>query len=804
MASVATQMSAQLRQLVFYHMDNESLDNANFLAGRLVALDPRNADSLHLLALSYFKMGRYKAAHELSAKYGSTGKHLGCAYVYALSCEALEEYTDGVTALDKAKALWLGRNHWNKHSDTSRKHLPDAGMVWNLLAKLWRGHGDLHRAGECFIEAHKLNPLIWESFTGLCDIGADVNIAACFKLTSDMVESSTTVMSGANGTSEDNYTAAQAIPMHMNGQLAVATPTNDPFITNSKTSSEWSFQFPKIKGKGMFGSPPKAVAQPSWETPTTNGNPDEDVEMGGIEQDVLGSMRDVPPPAPVRRSKTLSRLGFDNSKDPSRLQAPSLKSFGRTHSDTTDGEDTASQTSRATTAHKRTLSGHTSATSDASSQPRRSTRFLGQLTNSKPTTRAVPDSNNINAKREDPRKTTKPAAAAKGRGASTVGRVVSGNRKIMPPGTDAKDPRLPGRNSVSVPPVPAMKTAAETIVLPDTAAIENLLATFKQLGVGYLAQAQYDSKRSIEAYQALPIIHKDTAWVQGQLGKAYYEAAEYTKSEECFARMLKLQPSRIEDTEYYSTVLWQLKKPVQLSHLSHILKDLDYEAPQTWCAVGNAFSASREHQQAIVCFKRAVQMSPKFYYAWTLMGHELLTIENFDEAIRAYRKGVGKERRGYAGWYGLGKCFERMGKYEEAERHYRIAASINEQNHVLFICIGVVLERMKHRREALVQYTHAIQLCPTSAMGRFRKARTLMTLKLYSDALNELTELVSIAPEEANVWFMLGKCHKAQRNRGEALKCFTTALNLDAKATMYIKEAMEGIDDSDEEEDDSD
>lgn len=129
---------------------------------------------------------------------------------------------------------------------------------------------------------------------------------------------------------------------------------------------------------------------------------------------------------------------------------------------------------------------------------------------------------------------------------------------------------------------------------------------------------------------------------------------------------------------------------------------------------------------------------------------------------------------------------------------------------------------MKHRREALVQYTHAIQLCPTSAMGRFRKARTLMTLKLYSDALNELTELVSIAPEEANVWFMLGKCHKAQRNRGEALKCFTTALNLDAKvcdhfagtlsiyannlkqATMYIKEAMEGIDDSDEEEDDSD
>ncbi|PNS18062.1 Protein bimA [Sphaceloma murrayae] len=768
MASVNVQMIAQLRQLVFYHMDNESHHNANFLAGRLVALDPRNADSLHLLALSYFKLGRYKAAKELSTRYGMSGKHLGCAYVFALASEMLEDHTDGITALDKAKALWVGRNHWNNHSEDTRKHLPDAGIVWNLLAKLWRGHGDLHKAGECFIEAHRLNPLIWDSFTGLCDIGANVNLAGCFKLTPDMADGATFAVIPTNGTASEAQSHAQPLPLHTNGQAAVATPQNDPFVASGKTGTEWSFQFAKIKGKGMFGSPPKVPAQPSWETPTSNGL-DEDTEMGGLEQDALSSLRDAPPPAPMRRSKTLSRLGFE-SKDPSRLQAPTLKSLGRTQSDTTDGEDTLSQTSRSTAAHKRTLSGHMSIPSDASSQPRRSNRLFGQLTSSKTSSRNVADINTANIKREDPKK-VKPVAA-KGRGTSTVGRVVSGNRKVMPPGTDGKDARLSGRSSVSVPPVPSTKPV-EAAVLPDTAAIESLLATFKQLGVGYLAQAQYNSKDAINAYEALPIAQKETAWVQGQLGKAYYEAAEYGKSETSFERMLRIQPTRMEDTEYYSTVLWQLKKHVQLSYLAHTLKDLDYEAPQTWCAVGNALSATREHQQAIVCFQRAVQMDPKFYYAWTLMGHELLTIEKFDEAIRAYRKGVGKERRGYAGWYGLGKCFERMGKYEEAERHYRIAASINEQNHVLFICIGVVLERMKHRREALVQYTHAIKLCPSSAMGRFRRARTLMTLKLYPDALEELTELVHIAPDEAN-------------------------------ATMYIKEAMEAIDDSEESEEDSD
>lgn len=88
---------------------------------------------------------------------------------------------------------------------------------------------------------------------------------------------------------------------------------------------------------------------------------------------------------------------------------------------------------------------------------------------------------------------------------------------------------------------------------------------------------------------------------------------------------------------------------------------------------------------------------------------------------------------------------------------------------------------MRRPREALVQYTHAISLAPSSALARFRRARTLMTLHLFNEALKELNELLVLAPEEANVWYMLGRCHKALGNRSETVKCFTTSLNLDAK-----------------------
>jgi anaphase-promoting complex subunit 3 len=94
-----------------------------------------------------------------------------------------------------------------------------------------------------------------------------------------------------------------------------------------------------------------------------------------------------------------------------------------------------------------------------------------------------------------------------------------------------------------------------------------------------------------------------------------------------------------------------------------------------------------------------------------------------------------------------------------------------------------------------------------------------MHLKQYESALGELEVLRDQAPDEANVWFLLGKCYKGLSERGEALRAFTTALNLDVKvsadhrrviiemlteiqAAPFIKEAMEALDEEDEESDD--
>jgi len=107
-------VASQLRNQIYYSLDNELLTTALFHAGRLHGYDPRNGDSAHLIALCHYRLGQYRAAYDYSREKGYRGTHLGCAYIFAQSCLALQKFQEGTTALDRARGLWALRNHWGK------------------------------------------------------------------------------------------------------------------------------------------------------------------------------------------------------------------------------------------------------------------------------------------------------------------------------------------------------------------------------------------------------------------------------------------------------------------------------------------------------------------------------------------------------------------------------------------------------------------------------------------------------------------------------------------------------------------
>lgn len=134
-APVPGLVAPQLRHLIYYHLDNNLIRNALFLASRLLALEPRSLEAQYLLSLCHLHNGEVKAALEYSQGSGSRGLHVGCAYVYAQACLDLGKYLDGITALERCKSAWASKNHWSTSTSPSLAWC-DFGLTFTLQTNM--------------------------------------------------------------------------------------------------------------------------------------------------------------------------------------------------------------------------------------------------------------------------------------------------------------------------------------------------------------------------------------------------------------------------------------------------------------------------------------------------------------------------------------------------------------------------------------------------------------------------------------------------------------------------------------------
>ena len=817
MAPSNTCVTNQLRQLIHYHIDNNLLKNALFLAERLVAFDHRSSESQYLLSLCHFRLGDTKSAYEYSKSGGSRGTHLGCAYVFAQASLSLERYKDGIVALEKSRGLWGGRNSFGKHNQYSRNPLPDAAAVNCLLGKLYHGYGDKKKAINYLEEALKLNPFMWDAFTILCDMGATVLVPNIFKMSPEM---EAVIRSSAQ--QPDTLVSSQpSVSQGLSGGLFSDSTQTKPSVRSAPIATDIADPFntaqPRSYGGGLFGLSQKVnessmnishlpttggggLGPDTMETPTgPTSQMDVSVVPMGREPGVVSAFPVEPPQAPARRSRQqVGDYGMEAPPKMNRGGVP-VKRSQKVDTQREAPMDGSLQSSLRPPGlpllvpeRKRTVSGQVvqprqTQPEDPGAPQRRSVRLFNQIRPVSSKSTASTSTGTGNQPRE--LKKARPPISRMmrpGSSASTVGRVVSGNRKPMEE-MDVDQKEYPTRrshhaNSAAAAPEKSLENEAAR----QEEALRWLLELFRKLGSGYFALSRYDCMEALQVYSSLPRAQQDTPWVLTQIGKAYYEQAAYADAETYYRKIRTMAPTRFEDMEVYSTILWHLKKETDLSFLAHELIDADWHSPYAWCALGNAWSLAREHEQALRCFKRATQLNPKFAYAFTLQGHEHVANEEYDKALAAYRHGMAADKRHYNAYYGVGRVYEKLGSYEKAFTHYTAASIINPTNAVLIGCIGTVLEKQKEPRRALGFFTKATELAPRNTLMRFKKARALMAIGEMQIALQELMVLKDMAPDEAMVHFLLGRLYKGMREKGLAVRHFTIALNLDPKVCFNL------------------
>lgn len=821
-----------LRQVIHYHLDNASYDDALFFAERFAAQDVKAPDAAHLHALCYLRLGDYRSAYDVGKPMGYRGVNLGCSWVFAQACLELERYKDGILALEKSRGLWSPKCSVGKHTPTSRAAHPDSPAVLCLLGKLHRGFGDKKKAISCFEDALKRNPFMWGAFTALCDMGINVRVPNIFRSNDGLSHSFDLGSSPSPGTvttteltreaslfappdaTSSKRSTTRSAPVELGSDpfnvgfmsAEVSSPVVDMFTEPADNDFMAKIQNARQRMAASANSQPYATVIEGLETPTGLSTTAADASS----RQTCG--RD-PPQAPYRRTRNAH--GVDAGPDAPPRMNPRLgtKRSGRIGQDQQNTDPVSEPPMTTTNAavsgmagstragnmvameRKRTLSGHPVPRSTNTDE--HSTRRSARLNMFKPSAKANsgPAAVGTSAGRE--LKKARPPVSRiirPGSSGSSVGRVVSGNRKPVDDHTDMDHGESSRTREPPAPQPPQPKAAGMDTVRVEEA-LKWMLDLMKKFGSGYYSLSKFQCQDALQAFGSLPAAQQGTPWVLSQMGRCHYEQAAYAEAEKLFRRMRVQAPSRLQDMEVYSTILWHLKREADLSFLAHELVDSAWHSPQAWCALGNAWSLARDAEQALRCFKRATQLDPKFAYAFTLQGHEHVANEEYEKALTAYRQAIAADRRHYNAYYGIGRVQERLGAYDKAYDHYYAAQTINPNNAVLICCMGGVLEKQKQMVPALHAYTKAAELAPKAAQTRYKKARALLTVGQIEAAQKELMILKDLAPDEATVHFLLGTLYRNTNERQLAVRHFTIALALDPKAGPKIKEAIESFED---------
>lgn len=755
------QIRQRFQTLIWTCLDFDLVRSAAFYAELYLVMDENNHDARHLYATALLRSGQPHSGLQLVTGVQQS-KCSGCLEIKGKCCTALGRHRLAHEAFDASLQDPTYTPTTSTGTRTSRAFPEEAATRCRSGTMAMKGNLP-EQATRSFRQALALDPMLWEAFEGLCSLGTAPDVDEIFPMRPAPVK---------QGPPEEPPLAKA---------LSGPTATGIGFFTPDLTANTTLLRGRKNVPQAFRMDPPLdprdtiATNEPFFHTensflhPLPRNSKFEPAGPGPSQPAARPlSSADETGPAQKRLRSTIRQKSTETvASKPSKL--------------------TMDETSKKPVISSRPIAGGgitKNERGNAAVAPRRSTRLLSGTTTSKP------------LKPPPPRDRRRQLTTSRSRsidsdgedGANLHGEVASSTS----PTSNAQSP--PSETS----PAPSNWTAAHELAAQEAydseMADQYIYDLLRRFARATRALSKYDCYSCLMELDQIPLAHQQSSWVLAMVGRAHYERLEYASAERAFRAARALEPYRLGDMEVYSTLLWHLQQNVQLSYLAQELMNINPRSPQAWIAVGNLFSLQKERSQALTCFRRAAEMDPSCAYAYTLSGHESID-EDLDKAIGFFQTALRADPRHYNAWYGLGTCYLRMSKIRLAEYHYRKAVEIHPNNAVLLGCVGMAVERRGDKVAAHSLFDQAVRVAPDNALVRYRRAKILISMKRYAEALEDLLQLRDSSPEESNVVFQIAKVYRLTGDEVRSAHWLAIARDTSPKSVNKLKKLIDTVKD---------
>jgi len=197
-----------------------------------------------------------------------------------------------------------------------------------------------------------------------------------------------------------------------------------------------------------------------------------------------------------------------------------------------------------------------------------------------------------------------------------------------------------------------------------------------------------------------------------------------------------------------------------------------------WLDRGCELGKLGEHEEEIAAYEKALEIDPKFHYAWYNLGYVLKDLGRNSEGIAAWEKALEIDPKCYQAWHGLGNALNDLGHYSEAIAAFNQALEIDPKFSYVWNGLGNALNDLGRYTEAIAAYEKALEIDPKFSYAWNGLGNSLNDLGRYTEAIAAFNQALEIDPKYRSAWNGLGNVLRLLDRYTEAIAAYEKALEI--------------------------
>ena len=199
---------------------------------------------------------------------------------------------------------------------------------------------------------------------------------------------------------------------------------------------------------------------------------------------------------------------------------------------------------------------------------------------------------------------------------------------------------------------------------------------------------------------------------------------------------------------------------------------------------GVKYLSNHKYQEAIIQFRNAIQIDPKFAAAHYQLARAYLAMRNSQAAYREFNQTIGLDPGNLDAKLNVAKLLLDNRHFPEAQTITQTVIQADPKNAEAHAILGEKHLLMHDLPNALAELTRAVDLDPQRVEGYAAVGSVYLAQGKSEDAEAAYRKAITVNPKSVQAQMALGEFYFAQRKMAQAEAAIQTACGLDAHAVL--------------------